>query len=164
MSKRVIYKNIVNELLEKYDVSPNWSTNGESAPNDPNMHWWSMPDEKEVLIPKPTDIYKFMVCLHEIGHCVKGLRKLFHVEEYVAECWAIATAKKYGIESTMYEKKAASDLIKAIKSDIAAGKIHLHKINPEIKSWIKKRGIKYEIKKLRKLRSDNSNRKVESAS
>lgn len=139
-----IYQPIVNHTLKQYGITALWDDRGELI--DGAYCWWSDIEEKEVLIPKPTNAYKFMVCLHEIGHCVAGRRRLAHMEELVAEEWALRTAKRFGItQVSHYKKLAAKLLLRYIKNDISAGHINSRKINKRVKRFITKTGIKYEM-------------------
>lgn len=143
------YHNIVNDLLHKFDIDAKWSETGVPEPDGPyKTYWWSEPDDREVCIPKPKNIYRFMVCLHEIGHVVKKLRKHQYWQEYVAEKWAIETAKLYGIKSAYYEKRAAAMLVGYIKSDIATRAIRPDGIKPEVIKFIRKNKIRLTKKQL----------------
>lgn len=63
-------------------------------------------DHGQVNIPVPTDRYSFYVCMHEIGHIVKGERNFAYMQEYVAEQYAIAKCMKYGYLTKEIEDSA----------------------------------------------------------
>lgn len=64
---------------------------------------------RSVRIPKSVDVERFCVSLHEIGHIVKQAvksRMPLWKSEYVAEMFAIDTAKSHGVDTSKYEKRA----------------------------------------------------------
>ena len=63
-------------------------------------------DHGQVNIPVPTDRYSFYVCMHEIGHIVKGERNFAYMQEYVAEQYAIAKCMKHGYLTKEIEDSA----------------------------------------------------------
>jgi len=67
-------------------------------------------DSKEIKIPVIDSIEDFLVCLHEIGHIVTGQKiddsSPDYMFEYLADKWAIDTAKKHGIYNFKYEMRA----------------------------------------------------------
>lgn len=67
-------------------------------------------ESKEIKIPVIDSIEDFFVCLHEIGHIITG-QKLDenapdYMFEYLADKWAIDTAKKHGVSNFKYEMRA----------------------------------------------------------
>lgn len=139
-----IYMPIILRVLKEYQVEAEWSELGDIG--DGYYYWWSDIEDRVVLIPRPTTAYKFMVCLHEIGHCVKGRRVLNHQQELIAEEWALRTARRFGITQVAHYKKHAAKLLLAyVKADISAGLVHHKKINKNVKRFITRTGIKYEV-------------------
>ena len=58
-------------------------------------------DTREVVIPYITDIGKFLVCIHEIGHIINGWnygKMSIHRCEFLTEKWTIRQAKRYKID------------------------------------------------------------------
>jgi hypothetical protein len=142
------YKQILNELIGKHGITViKWSMHGDISEDwaGKRRYWWAEIDDREVVIPRPDTSHRFMIALHEIGHCVRGERKYLHREEYVAEKWAIDTAKSYGIKCNRYEKNAAKWVLRCIKSDIANNYITEDNVSTPIKKWIKKILGKYEV-------------------
>lgn len=150
MKKIEIYKPIIKELCEKYDIHPKWNDKGHHS-NEFGPYWWADPEDREILIPNPTTSYRFLICLHEIAHVLKGFRSLSYMEEFLAEEWAIKTAAKYGVKSPRYERAAADLLVCYIKSDIYQGKTSPKRISRKVKSWIQKRKVPYyEVRKVQR--------------
>lgn len=139
-----IYLPIIKHILKVTGITARWSIKGEL--HDGQLCWWADIDNQEVVIPEPITTYKFMVCLHEIGHVIQGSRKLYHMQELVAEEWALNTAKRFGITMvTVYKKKAAQFLLRYVKDDINAGLVDRKKINKKVRRFITKNGQKYEV-------------------
>lgn len=145
MRKIELYKPIIKELCAKYDIQPKWSDKGAYSPST-GPYWWADPEDRVILIPNPKTAYRFLICLHEIGHVLRGFRNTAYMEEFVAEEWAIKTASKFGVKSTKYEKAAAHLLLAYIKSDIYRGKTSKKRISKKVKKFIQKRNIRYEVR------------------
>lgn len=67
-------------------------------------------ETNHIKIPYIDSVEDFLVCLHEIGHIVTG-KKIDadtpdYIFEYLADKWAIDTAKKHGIINKKYEMRA----------------------------------------------------------
>ena len=71
-----------------------------------NVVYEAFIDHGQVNIPVPTDRYSFYVCMHEIGHIVKGERNFAYMQEYVAEQYAIAKCMKHGYLTKEIEDSA----------------------------------------------------------
>jgi len=140
MRKIEIFKPIVKELCKKYDISIRWNDFGDQR-KDGLIYWWADPERRVILVPNPKTAYRFLICLHEIGHIVRGVPNLYYMAEYIAEEWAIKEAAKYGVRSTKYEKKAADLLIAYINHDINNGRTSKKRISKKVKKWIKKRTV-----------------------
>jgi hypothetical protein len=69
--------------------------------------------KKTILIPIPKNDEDFLVCLHEISHCVRGRMKTKFDEEVHAEIDAIQWGRDYGIskKSILSYKKSAKENI-----------------------------------------------------
>lgn len=86
---------------------------------------------RNIEIPKPTNVYNFGVCLHEIGHviCRHGIikknakdfseenlidRRPNYIHEYEAEQYAINELKKYHCDTHEYEMYAILYVLKVL--------------------------------------------------
>lgn len=137
------YQKIINELAYKYGIHLNYSHKGEYDTDPfPNYYWWSIQEDREVLIPRPKNIYKFLVALHEFGHIVTRGHNVSYIDEWKAEMWALKTAKKYGFtRTTHYEKYAAKYILKYINLAIKKGELTKKQVRPEIRKWMRERGV-----------------------
>lgn len=145
MKKIDIYKPIIKELCKKYDIRPRWNDSGAYDPKV-GPYWWADPEDRVILIPNPKTSYQFLICLHEIGHVLRGFRNTCYMEEFVAEEWAIREAAKHGVSSPKYEKTAAHLLLAYIKHDIHRGRTSKKRISVKVKKFIKKRKVAYEVR------------------
>jgi len=142
MFNKDIAESYINKLLNHYKIKVvSWSK------TDCGRAWVS---SKEVKIPKPTNLMRFCIALHEIGHIVedatKSKMKLYQ-SEYKAEQFAIREAKSLGFDTTEYEKNARGYVTMCIAKGHAR-KLNLDKIEPNIKDFC---GIDFETWKGKKV-------------
>lgn len=102
---------------------------------------------KEVIIPNPNTELEFLICLHEIGHCVRGDSKLSHIREYYAERYAIDEADKHGILNTEYIEQAKQYIHNCIAYDIQEGLISsIEEVDKDILNWINENKAMYSMR------------------
>ena len=90
-------------------------------------------NRRAVNIPKNIDsAEKALTALHEIGHIVNGDRSPRYYDEYLAERFAIRTAKLYGIVCDDYEFGAKCYVMWFICDDLKKKNISLNKIKPSV--------------------------------
>jgi hypothetical protein len=106
-----------------------------------------------VMLPIPRNRQAFLVCLHEIGHIAEGYHELSHVNEYNAEMFVIREAKKWEVDTDMYEFKAKKYVLAHLINDWNEG--NAKRIKPEIKRWLNISPAKWRGYKL-KLNEDYS--------
>jgi hypothetical protein len=87
-----------------------------------------------VIIPHPTNLEKFCVALHEVGHIRNGFKGLNYIQEYEAEKFAINEAKKLGLDPSEYEQRAKWYVIMHINRGFRR-KLQVKNIPQEIKDW-----------------------------
>lgn len=92
-------------------------------------------DAHQVSIPIPIDRYSFYVCMHEIGHLVRGDRRYGYVMEYVAERWALDKCVQYGYFTKENEKKAKQYVYQAMLEDIVFRVLAVDKVREDILTW-----------------------------
>ena len=93
-------------------------------------------ETEQVTIPVPIDKYSFYVCMHEIGHIVKGYRRLGYHMEYVAEQWAIAKCKKHGYYTKQIEQGAKYYVYCNLIEDVVFRCLHPEDVKQEVMDWI----------------------------
>lgn len=93
-------------------------------------------DTEQVNIPVPVDKYSFYVCMHEIGHIVKGYRRAGYHMEYVAEQWAIAKCKKHGYYTKQIEQSARQYVYCNIIEDVVFRCFTPEEVRQEVTDWV----------------------------
>lgn len=92
------------------------------------------PSIKKIKIPKPTDIDRFCVCMHEIKHVIDGISGKLYQREYFCEKFAIEQAELLNFDCTQYKERARRYVIMCIAKGYCR-KLNLLKIDPEIKEF-----------------------------
>jgi len=96
------------------------------------------PEKREVKIPAPTTLNRFMICLHEIFHISRfSAHKGLKVYEYEFDCemWTIQKAKKLGFNTDDYEYRAKGYVTYCLARAYNRG-LNLRKANPSILEWL----------------------------
>jgi len=92
-------------------------------------------DDHSVAIPVPVDRYSFYICMHEIGHLVKGDRNYGYTQEYVAEQYAIAKLIKYGYYTKEIEDSARRYVYEHLIQDLVIRSLQLEKVSKKVIDW-----------------------------
>jgi len=92
-------------------------------------------DAYQVSIPIPTDRYSFYVCMHEIGHIVKGERDYAYMQEYVAEQYAIAKCIKHGYYTKEIGESAKRYVYEHMVQDCVIRVLPIDRISKAALSW-----------------------------
>ena len=92
-------------------------------------------DDHSVAIPVPVDRYSFYICMHEIGHLVKGDRNYGYTQEYVAEQYAIAKLIKYGYYTKEIEDSARRYVYEHLIQDLVIRNLRLEKVSKKVIDW-----------------------------
>lgn len=89
---------------------------------------------KKIKIPKPTDIDRFAVCMHEIKHIIDGRIKTTFEREFICDMYALDKIRELGFED------GAEEWIKRTKWHI------LHKIAKAFNRGLKIKNISKQIR------------------
>lgn len=136
---------IVRKYLDRHGISVRkWMPYNDRRSSFRNVVYEAYFDAHQVSIPIPIDRYSFYVCMHEIGHLVRGDRKYGYVMEYVAEQWALDRCIKYGYFTKEIESKAKRYVYHAMLEDIVFRLLDPDKVREDILHW-----TGYSRKKLR---------------
>lgn len=92
-------------------------------------------DVGQVNIPMPIDRYSFYVCMHEIGHLVKGERNYAYMQEYVAEQYAIAKCIKHGYLTKEIEESAKRYVYEHMVQDCVIRVLPIDNISKAVLNW-----------------------------
>lgn len=122
-----IAENHLKKLLKQYKIKVvKWSVASCGRANWVN---------KTVKIPRPTDLDRFCVGMHEIKHIIDGYSGKLYQREYACEKFAIEQAELLGFdEIETYGERARRYIIMAIAKGHCRG-LNLNKIEPEIKRF-----------------------------
>lgn len=119
----------INHLLKKYRIKVvKWSKSSCGCA-------WT--DLNEVKIPKPTDIDRFGVCLHEIHHIMEGDTKDGKVikryeQEFYADMFARNTIIDFGYDTTEWDRRTQWHILSRIAMAINRG---CKEINQEVAEY-----------------------------
>ena len=95
--------------------------------------------KKEVKIPHATNIDRFCVAMHELGHVIKDASKKkmkLYQSEFIAEMFAIEQAELLGFDCTDYKERARRYMIMNIAKGYCR-KLNLGTIEQEVKDFCK---------------------------
>lgn len=128
---------IVRKYLNRHGITVRkWMPYNDRRSSFRNVVYEAYFDAHQVSIPIPIDRYSFYVCMHEIGHLVRGDRRYGYVMEYVAERWALDKCKKYGYFTKQTERGAKQYVYRALLEDVIFRVHPIHKIRQDILDWI----------------------------
>ena len=103
--------------------------------SDCGLAW---PEKREVKIPTPTTLNRFLICLHEIFHVSRfSLHNGMKVYEYEFDCelWTIQKAKTLGFDVEDYEHRARGYITYCLARAYNRG-LNLRKANKKIIDWL----------------------------
>ncbi len=116
-----IAKAHLDKLLKHYKIKVvSWSKSSVG---------WAIVNKKEVKIPEPTDIDRFCVAMHELGHVIKSACKAdmkLYKSEFIAESFAFEQAALFNWDITDYKERARRYVIMCV------AKGHCRKLNLDI--------------------------------
>ncbi len=99
---------------------------------------WSVTDcgrayisKKEIKIPKPTNVIRFCICMHEIKHIIDGNKGKLYQKEFACEKFAIEQAESLGFDCSIYKEIARRYVVMNIAKGFCRG-LNLKNIEPEI--------------------------------
>jgi len=127
---------IVRKYLDRHGITVRkWMPYNDRRSSFRNVVYEAYFDAHQVSIPIPIDRYSFYVCMHEIGHLVRGDRTYGYVMEYVAERWALDRCSKHGYFTKEIEKKAKQYVYQAALEDIVFRVLDPGKVRDDILTW-----------------------------
>ncbi len=93
---------------------------------------------RQVRIPDPTTINRFLICLHEVAHIARAsLHKSMKVYEYEYDCemYAIEQGLRLGLDIEDYEHRARGYVTHCFCKAFNRN-LNLDKVNHEIIDWL----------------------------
>lgn len=116
----------IKKLLRHYKIGvKEWSVGS-------NGRAWVK--SKIVKIPIPSDIDRFWIACHEIGHVVKGVDGKLFEYEYIAEMFALEQCKIFNWDYRQPIERARRYVIMNISKGHCRG-LNLNSINQEIRNF-----------------------------
>lgn len=94
------------------------------------------PDERSIVVRQPLNPRDLYVALHEIGHCVKQLRKHVYLSEYLAEQWSLNILKKIGVNCNRFENRAKVYVLFFLLHEYRCGLVDKKDIKSEVLNWL----------------------------
>jgi len=95
-------------------------------------------ETREIQIPKPKTVNKFIICLHEICHIVKlSEHNRMNVYEYEYDCemWSMNKAKQFGLDTNEYESRARGYVTSCLARGYNRG-LNLDRVDKKIIDWL----------------------------
>lgn len=126
------YYNVVKPLLDHYGIKVRkW------AVYDPNSVYWADFDMHSVVLPIPDCNWSLYICLHEIGHLVKGSRNHSYLQEYHAEIYALSKIEKMNLKGYATMTKRAKRYVQLnLLQDIIFHDLNPNSVRREVRSWL----------------------------
>lgn len=116
----------INSLLKKYKIKvSSWSRTSCGYAE------WKL---KRIKIPKPTNIDRFGVCLHEIKHILDGNKGKRFEQEFYCDLYALNIIKELEYDHVQWEERMRWHSLSRIAMATNRG-LNLDKIKPEIKKF-----------------------------
>jgi hypothetical protein len=128
--------------------NPDWATryvNEQLALHNIEVISWSKGDcgiayiqTRQIKIPQPTTINRFLICLHEICHITRqSQHKTMKVYEYEWDCemWAMQQAMNLRLDIEDYEHRARGWIMHCLCKAYNRG-LNLDRANQEILDWL----------------------------
>lgn len=126
------YYPIVKSLLDRYGIRvKKWDEYCDTTT------YWADFDQHAIQIPIPDCDWSLYICLHEIGHIVKGDRKHSYLQEYHAEKFALNLAEKYKLRRyKSMVKNSKHYVLLYIIQDIIFNDLDPNAVRKEVRAWL----------------------------
>ena len=126
------YYHIVRPLLDHYGIRvKKWV--------DYNEHevYWADFDLHSAYLPIPDCNWSLYICLHEIGHLVKGSRMHAYLQEYHAEKYALDRIEKLELRgfATMV-KNGKKYVLQNVLQDMIFHNLSPNSVRKEVRAWL----------------------------
>lgn len=126
------YYHIVKPLLDYHDIRVRqWSV------YDHDKVYWADFDQQLVTLPIPDCNWSLYICLHEIGHIVKGSRVHCYLQEYHAEVYALDQIKKLNLRGfNSMVKNGKKYVLQNVLQDIIFYGLNPNAVRKEVRAWL----------------------------
>lgn len=128
MFDKKIAESYINKLLKKHKITVYaWSTTSCGR---------ARKKSKSIKIPKPTNIDRFGVCLHEINHIISRKGSTSFEKEFYCDMYARNILIELGYDTTEWDRRTKWHILSRIAMGHNRGLNH-NKINSEIREFFK---------------------------
>lgn len=126
------YYPIVRRLLDRYGIRVRkWEV------YDPTHVYWADFDAHSALLPIPDCGWSLYICLHEIGHLVKGSRMHSYLQEYHAEKYALSQIEKMELRGfASMVKNGKRYVMQNILHDMIFNGLSPNSVRKEVRAWL----------------------------
>ena len=126
------YYHIVKPLLDQYGIRVRkWQV------YDPNDVYWADFDAHSALLPIPNCDWSLYICLHEIGHLVKGSRMHSYLQEYHAEKYALSKIEELQLRGfASMVKNGKKYVLQNILQDMIFHNLNPNAVRKEVRAWL----------------------------
>lgn len=126
------YYYVIKPLLDQHGIRvQKW------VDYDPKQVYWADFDQHAVHLPIPNCNWSCYICLHEIGHLVKGSRRYCYLQEYHAETYALSRVEKLNLVgfATMV-KNGKKYVLNNTLQDIIFEGLNPNFVRREVRAWL----------------------------
>lgn len=126
------YYHIVKPLIDRYGIHVRkW------VDYNPKDTYWADFDQHSALLPIPDCNWSLYICLHEIGHLVKGSRDHSYLQEYHAEKYALGMVEKLGLRGfASMVKNGKRYVLQNTIQDIVLHGLNPNSVRKEVRAWL----------------------------
>mgnify|MGYP003648505606 CR=1 FL=1 len=124
--------NIVRPLLDRYGIKVRkWMD------YDTDTVYWADFDSHTVVLPIPDCDWSLYICLHEIGHLVKGSRSYTYLHEYHAEQYALSKLEKLEVKGlSAMTKSGKKYVMHNVLQDMIFYDLNPNSVRREVRAWL----------------------------
>lgn len=126
------YYPIVKRLLDRYGIRvQKWQD------YDASHVYWADFDAHSALLPIPDCNWSLYICLHEIGHLVKGHRMYVYLQEYHAEQYALSQIEKMDLRGfASMVKNGKKYVLQNVLHDMIFNNLSPNSVRKEVRAWL----------------------------
>lgn len=126
------YYYIIKPLLKQHNIKvKKWTVY-----SDTDIYWADF-ELRSVTLPIPNCDWSLYVCLHEIGHIVRGSRVHNYLQEYHAEQYALEMLERLNLRGfASMVKSGRKYVLNNILQDIVFYGLNPNAVRPEVRKWL----------------------------
>lgn len=131
-AKKSKYYHVVKPLLDKHGISVRkWAEYGADCV------YFADFETHAAYLPIPDCEWSCYICLHEIGHLVKGSRMYSYLQEYHAETYALERVQSMNLKgASAMVKNGKAYVLNNILQDIIFNNLSPNSVRKEVREWL----------------------------